>query len=65
MNCQSNCSVLNISSCTFILPKRYKVVYDEDGCFVEADYIREGDKYDTFLQVRHFICVFILCRKFV
>ena len=54
MNCFSDCAVLNTTSCTLILPKRNKaspVVYDKDGCFVEADYIREGDKYDTFLQV--------------
>ena len=31
--------------------KATPVVYDKDGCFVEADYIREGNKYDTFLQV--------------
>ena len=53
MSCHTNCAVLNITSCAYNLARhvRVKQVYDRDGCFRESDYLTDGDKYTSFLQV--------------
>ena len=62
MGCHTNCAVLNITSCVYNTLARQvrvgEVEYDRDGCFREAEYLRHGDKYTTFLQVN--VCRFIV-----
>ena len=55
MSCHTNCAVLNITSCAFTLARQVRVKqvkYDRHGCFSESDYLRDGDKYSTFIEVR-------------
>ena len=55
MSCHTKCAVLNITSCVYNTLARQvrvqQVEYDSDGCFRESDYLRDGDKYHTFLEV--------------
>jgi hypothetical protein len=69
MSCHTNCAVLNITSCVYNTLARQVMVkqvqYDRDGCFTEAHYLRDGDKYSTFLQVNRQYIFYLYISFFV